>query len=99
MRMMSSQSGCFSMVGMTGSARQKINLAPRGCTQVGTAIHEIFHALGMAHEQSRPDRDRHVTVHWQNIQGNMKHNFEIMRGADTKQRYDPGSLMHFGTGG
>ena len=36
------------------------------CTVLGIAMHEILHALGQAHEQSRPDRDAYVTIKWQN---------------------------------
>ena len=34
---------------------------------MGVVIHEIFHALGREHEQSRPDRDLHVEVNEANI--------------------------------
>ena len=49
-----SASGCWSLVGRSGG-RQPLNLA-NGCTGSGTIEHEMLHALGMWHEQSRPDR-------------------------------------------
>jgi hypothetical protein len=54
-------------VGRQGG-RQEISLG-QGCLTLGPgiAIHEIMHALGFFHEQSRPDRDKFVTVIWNNI--------------------------------
>jgi Astacin (Peptidase family M12A) len=61
-----------------------------------TVAHEIGHALGLIHEQSRPDRDEYVTINWSNIPDNRKHNFGKTGGAQTVGRYDFASIMHYG---
>ncbi len=88
--------GCFSAVGMQGGS-QEISLGP-GCS-VGNAIHEIGHALGMWHEQSRNDRDQYVRIVYENISPRAKHNFDqyLNDGQDVGE-YDYYSIMHYSTG-
>ncbi len=38
-------------------------------------MHELRHNLGQFHEQSRPDRDQYVDVHWDEIEADKRHNF------------------------
>lgn len=37
------------------------------CLSQGEIAHEIMHVLGFSHEHTRPDRDRYITVLWENI--------------------------------
>lgn len=85
---------CNSQVGMVGG-RQLINLGP-DC-QRGEAIHEIGHAIGLWHEQSRRDRDLFVRIIWENIDPEARHNFEQqISDADSIGPYDYDSIMHYG---
>ena len=86
--------GCWSRVGMQGG-RQDIGLA-NGCG-LGATIHEIGHALGLWHEQSREDRDRHIRIHWENIESGREHNFnQHITDGDDHAEYDYNSIMHYG---
>jgi hypothetical protein len=87
------RNGCFSRVGRHGGM-QVISLGA-GCS-VGSAIHEIGHALGLWHEQSRSDRDDFIQIIMENVSPNARHNFDkhIQDGIDLGE-YDFNSIMHY----
>lgn len=85
-------SGCHSYVGHVGGA-QEIQLADCGR---GSVVHEILHAAGFFHEQSRDDRDNHVTIMWDEIVPDFRWNFEKTGGkGETIGPYDYQSIMHY----
>ena len=89
-------SGCSSYVGMIGVPAQSIWLAD--ACNTGNAIHEIGHALGLWHEQSRADRNSHIRVLWSNISSGAEMNFnQNIDDGDDINSYDHGSIMHYGT--
>lgn len=89
-----------SFVGMIGGM-QVLNMTSWGSSGDGGVnyiiVHELIHALGLWHEQSRPDRDQFVQINWQNIQSGTEHNFDIENWPiATQTPYDFLSVMHYG---
>ncbi|XP_055347982.1 high choriolytic enzyme 1-like [Paramacrobiotus metropolitanus] len=88
---------CSSYVGRQGGA-QELSLG-NDCFEHGIIIHELMHALGFGHEQSRTDRDSYVDINWSNIAEADRHNFDKYEAntiTTSGTTYDFGSVMHYG---
>ncbi|KAF1762527.1 hypothetical protein GCK72_010789 [Caenorhabditis remanei] len=95
---MSSAGGCWSYVGkQVDMPYQVVSVGPN-CDTLGTATHELMHALGFWHQQSRSDRDDYVYVDFSNIIPSQAYNFQKMP-LDQAQllnlKYDYGSVMQY----
>ncbi|CAF1585166.1 unnamed protein product [Rotaria magnacalcarata] len=91
--------GCWSHMGKIVSyGAQDLSIQIPSCVTHSVAIHELLHALGFAHEQTRPDRDTYVRVYYENIQTGQSHNFDKFAQNQVNtfgEPYDYGSIMHY----
>lgn len=79
-------------IGMSGGV-QKIKL--QQTTNAPTVVHEVLHALGLFHEQQRPDRDNFVDYHPECVNPGSEGNFTKFVSELHLGPYDLASLMHY----
>ncbi|EYC08358.1 hypothetical protein Y032_0066g3720 [Ancylostoma ceylanicum] len=91
------EDGCWSYVGRLGG-QQDLSLG-EGCDAVSIAAHELGHAIGLYHTQSRYDRDRYITLYAQNVKPDWLDQFAKQSMATNNNygiTYDFGGIMHYG---
>nr|XP_046228187.1 meprin A subunit alpha [Scatophagus argus] len=89
-------SGCWSYVGDDRKG-QNVSIGDR-CDTKSIVQHELLHALGFYHEQSRSDRDDYVKIWWDQIEEGKAHNFNKYEDdfiTDLNTPYDYESIMHY----
>lgn len=83
-----------SFVGKQGGAQDV--LIGVSCFTESTIVHELLHALGFWHEQSRSDRDTYITINTANVHPDYVYNFEKKTSnVATHGAYDFSSIMHY----
>ncbi|KAM4548156.1 high choriolytic enzyme 1-like [Odontesthes bonariensis] len=87
--------GCYSALGRQGGT-QELSLNRGGCMYGGIIQHELIHALGFQHEQTRSDRDNYVRINWGNIIQESAYNFQKHDTNNLNTPYDYSSIMHYG---
>ncbi|VDO90393.1 unnamed protein product [Heligmosomoides polygyrus] len=90
--------GCWSTVGRDAFQGQQIVSIGPGCEPFGITSHEVAHALGLFHEQSRYDRDYWITVYPNRIPRSQLYNFAKVSRREMAlygTPYDMGSVMQY----
>uniref|UniRef100_A0A0N5C6Z2 Zinc metalloproteinase n=1 Tax=Strongyloides papillosus TaxID=174720 RepID=A0A0N5C6Z2_STREA len=91
--------GCSSYIGKAyTNAPQEVSIG-QGCGSNAIIQHETAHALGVYHEQSRPDRYLYVTIKTEDIIAGKESNFAGSIPGYVNEYgipYDFGSVMHYG---
>ncbi|RWS20592.1 Astacin-like metalloprotease toxin, partial [Leptotrombidium deliense] len=57
--------GCSAFIGR--KIKGWTNIALGNCDEEYKGLHELVHVTRFMNEQARPDRDRFVNIHWDNI--------------------------------
>ncbi|EDW68394.1 zinc metalloproteinase nas-38 [Drosophila virilis] len=88
----------YNPIPLLGAGSHDVQLSPKCLATPGIIQHETLHVLGLYHEQSRPDRDEHVVVDYDNIPRKYWPQFMATSESTTTTYdvpYDFESVMHY----
>uniref|UniRef100_A0A0N4Z5E1 Zinc metalloproteinase n=1 Tax=Parastrongyloides trichosuri TaxID=131310 RepID=A0A0N4Z5E1_PARTI len=93
--------GCQSLIGKYSNRKPQTIEIGYDCEILGIIQHETFHALGVTHEFTRPDRNQFIKLFPRNMDRMLlmspTFNIDSPNSLSTYGlRYDFGSLMHYG---
>lgn len=98
--------GCYGDIGMEGG-RQLLSLEKGVCDVLNkeqgrkiVAMHELLHSVGLVHMHQRPDRDKYISIHWENVDPSQTVNFKVIpseRDVDVGGPFDFDSVMMYGS--
>ncbi|MVO07632.1 hypothetical protein GOQ30_00470 [Flavobacterium sp. TP390] len=91
----SSGSAYSTSIGRKGG-QQIISVDPRYYGS-GNVVHEIGHAVGLIHEQKRPDRDNYIIVNYSNIRPNWTSQYDKCSSCTPNGTFDYSSIMLYGS--
>lgn len=63
----------------------------------GIVVHEIMHAVGVFHEQSRSDRGNYISINYANIDDDYESQFNVRPGSVGVGSFDFNSIMMYGS--
>ncbi|XP_048751216.2 protein SpAN-like [Ostrea edulis] len=90
---------CISFIGRyeyLSTDAQPIGLSYPLCNQLQTILHELMHAAGMHHEQSRDDRDRYIKIFYDNVVGETGNKNMNIHPTYDRYPYDVESVLQYG---
>jgi hypothetical protein len=97
---------CYSSPGKNRrDGPQDLSLQKGGCTIPRIITHEFLHALGFAHEQTRPDADQYVRLYPENMKPGLNwrifvylciHTFAVLDTESQFTRFTASEINTFG---